>query len=71
MQLYSDMVKYLDENIIPRYSQFDNAHNISHVKRVLANSISLSGEYDASINMVYLIAVYHDVGLIDSRKNQS
>lgn len=69
MPLNRDIVEYVEENIIPQYLQFDKAHNICHVRKVLDNSLSLLKEFDADINMIYIIAMYHDIGLIHGRKN--
>ena len=65
----SEISIYVQNNIIPCYSQFDDAHNIDHVEKIIKNSLRIASEYDVNIDMVYVIAAYHDVGLKNSREN--
>lgn len=59
---------YIETAIIPRYEKFDDAHKCDHVQCVVENSLDLAQYYDVDINMVYVIAAYHDVGLINGRE---
>lgn len=59
---------YIEESIIPRYEAFDKAHNVSHVRDVIARSMALAQHYDVDIDMVYTIAAYHDLGLCEGRE---
>ena len=54
--------------IIPRYADFDKAHRVDHVLKVIAESLKLSQYYDVSRMMVYVIASYHDLGLCEGRE---
>ena len=53
---------YIASEIIPRYADFDKAHRVDHVLKVIAESLNLSQYYDVSRMMVYVIASYHDLG---------
>ena len=58
-----DLVEFVETQILPRYAEFDKAHNLSHVTRVIRNSIALARQTGADMNMVYVVAAYHDLGL--------
>lgn len=62
-----DLVEFVETNILPLYADFDKAHNLSHVTRVIRRSLDLSRRTGADINMVYVIAAYHDIGLLGPR----
>ena len=58
-----DLMEFVEQNILPRYNAFDKAHNLVHANRVIKNSLSLALSTGADINMAYVIAAYHDLGL--------
>lgn len=62
-----DLVEYIETNILPQYAQFDKAHNLGHVVRVIKRSMDLVRTTGADINMVYAIAAYHDIGMSGPR----
>ena len=62
-----DLVEFIETQILPRYVEFDKAHNLSHVTRVIRNSVNLARQTGADMNMVYVIAAYHDLGLSGPR----
>lgn len=62
-----DLVEFVELNILPRYTEFDKAHNLSHVNSVIRRSLELVRTTGADINMVYAIAAYHDLGLSGPR----
>lgn len=62
-----DLVEFVETNILPRYAEFDKAHNLSHVNSVIRRSLELVKTTGADINMVYAIAAYHDLGLSGPR----
>lgn len=62
-----DLVEFVETNILPQYAQFDAAHNLSHVVRVIRNALELVRITGADINMVYTIAAYHDLGMSGPR----
>ncbi len=70
MTVSPEIIDYVEKEIIPRYASFDKAHQENHVRMVIDQSLKLA-EYTPSINtdMVYIIAAYHDLGLINGRAN--
>lgn len=62
-----DLVEFIETQILPRYAEFDRAHNLEHVTRVIRNSLELVKSTGADINMVYAIAAYHDLGMSGHR----
>lgn len=67
MSIRPEIIHHLEQNIIPLYSDFDKAHNLEHVRKVIQNSLSIAGDFEVDKNMVYIIAAYHDVGLSQGR----
>jgi uncharacterized protein len=65
----TDLIAYVESDIIPRYDSFDKAHNRQHVLTVISESLELAKNIDGiDLNMVYAIAAYHDTGLCRDRK---
>ena len=62
-----DLVEFVETQILPRYAGFDKAHNLEHVTRVIRRSLGLVRSTGADINMVYVIAAYHDLGMSGPR----
>lgn len=62
-----DLVEFVETQILPQYQQFDCAHNMEHVTRVIRSSLQLAQQTGADIDMVYVIAAYHDLGLTGPR----
>ena len=63
-----DLRQYIEENILPRYNEFDKAHRQDHARTVISQSLSLADSMDVNTDMVYAIAAYHDTGLCDGRE---
>ena len=62
-----DLVEFIETQILPKYAEFDRAHNLEHVTRVIRNSLELIRPTGADTNMVYTIAAYHDLGMCGHR----
>lgn len=62
-----DLVEFIETQILPQYQQFDRAHNMEHVTRVIRSSLQLAQQTGADIDMAYAIAAYHDLGLTGPR----
>ena len=58
-----DIMEFIEQNILPKYTAFDKAHNLSHVNSVITRSITLARRIGANLDMCYVIAAYHDLGL--------
>ena len=62
-----DLVEFIETQILPQYAQFDRAHNLEHVTRVIRRALELAAHTGADVNMVYTIAAYHDLGMSGPR----
>lgn len=62
-----DLVEFVETQIQPQYAAFDKAHNMEHVTRVIRCSLDLARKTGADLNMAYVIAAYHDLGLSGPR----
>lgn len=63
----ANLVQYIEQEILPRYEQFDAAHQRNHAEEVIERSLALAKHYEVDFNMVYAIAAYHDTGLCEGR----
>lgn len=68
--------KYVAENIMPEYVNFDEAHGVKHICDVRDRSIEYFNELiskgeNLDINMVFIVACYHDIGMKIERKNHA
>lgn len=59
---------YVENEIIPLYDAFDAGHRRDHVTMVVEQSLELAQYYEVNVDMVYVIAAYHDIGLKAGRK---
>lgn len=62
-----DLVEFIETQILPQYAQFDKAHNLQHVQKVIRSSLDLARKMGADLDMAYAIAAYHDLGLSGPR----
>ena len=52
------------------YAEFDKAHQADHVNMVIEQSMKLASEMPGiDKEMVYVVAAFHDLGLINGREN--
>ena len=58
-----DLMEFVETEILPRYAGFDKAHRLPHVTHVINKSVKLAKAIGADINMAYVTAAYHDLGL--------
>ncbi len=66
--LNKDLVRYVEDEIIPRYAAFDKAHKEDHVRKVIEEAMNMSAYYDVDENVLYAAAAFHDTGLVDGRE---
>lgn len=65
-----EIIEYVEREIIPRYAFFDKAHQENHVRMVIEQSLNLARhEPSLNIDMVYVIAAFHDLGLVNGREH--
>jgi uncharacterized protein len=62
-----DLMEFVETQILPQYAQFDKAHNISHANKVIRSSLELARRMGADLDMAYVVAAYHDLGLSGPR----
>ena len=73
MKINKELKKYIEENIFPEYDKNESGHGIEHIKAVIKRSFELVEEnkLDVNLDMVYVIAAYHDIGHhIDSKTHE-
>lgn len=66
-QVSLDLMEFVETQILPRYNAFGESHGLKHVSRVIKNSLQLAKVTGANIDMVYVIAAYHDLGMSGPR----
>ena len=67
-QINEELKKYIQNNIFPRYAKY-YSHGMLHINNVINNMLMLAEYYDLDVNMSYVIAAYHDIGLNIDREN--
>ena len=69
MVINAELKKYVEQNIIPQYDNFDKAHQRDHVLMVIRQSLELAEKLGADADIAYVIAAYHDTGLCEGREH--
>lgn len=65
-----ETVRYVEDEILPRYAGFDRAHREDHARMVIRRSLDLATHIPGTDpDMVYLVAAFHDLGLVNGREN--
>lgn len=72
-KMTKELREYCEGQILPLYLAHDKAHGPEHVRTVIQNSLELAEQLPecrgVNLDMVYTVAVYHDVGVRYGRKN--
>lgn len=65
--------QYIQKEIIPVYATFDKGHDTNHVNAVIERSLRIASELPEKLdlNMVYVVAAYHDYGMKIARKGHN
>lgn len=69
MILNIELQDYIKRCILLQYKNYDLGHNMKHIQNVIKDSLAIARDYDVDINMVYVVAAYHDIGLINGRED--
>lgn len=70
MQLNPGLVEYVERHILPQYALFDKAHREDHARMVIEQSLALAERMpEVKADMVYAVAAFHDLGLVNGREN--
>lgn len=67
-QIRLGLKEYIDNNVIPQYRILDEAHGPEHIRQVIDRSIYMAKRTGADVEMAYVIAAYHDIGIKVARK---
>lgn len=73
MYINKELQDYIENSIFPEYEKNEKGHGIDHIKYVIERSFQLVEEnnLDVNLDMVYIIASYHDIGHhIDSKTHE-
>ena len=65
---YMTLQEYIEQEILPRYADFDKGHQRDHAESVIQESLILAKEHGADKDMAYTIAAFHDLGLAMNRE---
>ena len=68
-KIHPTLQAYIEQEIIPRYDHFDQAHQRDHAMMVIQQSLDIASRLDVDVDMVYTIAAYHDTGLCEGREH--
>lgn len=62
-----DLMQFVETQVLPQYNGFGRSHDVRHVQRVIKRSLQLAKNIGADINMAYVVAAYHDIGMSGPR----
>ena len=48
-----EIMNFVEQQILPRYNAFGKSHGLSHVQRVIKNSLALAAVTGADVNSPY------------------
>ena len=66
-QVNLEIMQFVETQILPKYTEFGESHVLRHVTRVIKNAQQLVPLKGADIDMVYIVAAYHDLGMSGPR----
>lgn len=64
-----ELKNYIEKEIFPKYERF-YAHGLLHINYVIDHSFIIASDYDVNPDMVYCVACYHDLGLLNVKDNR-
>lgn len=67
-EINEEIMQYIKNEIFPLYNKNEEGHGINHIKTVIKRSLELAHKYDVNLDIVYVIASYHDLGHYIDRK---
>lgn len=65
----NELKKYVEENILPQYTEMLAGHSEEHVRNVIRRSLELAKVFGVDVNKCYVIAAYHDIGLLQGDRD--
>jgi len=63
-----NLIDFIKQHVLPIYKNLDPAHQIDHVEKVIEDALDMARYHDVYHHMIYVIASYHDVGMIHGRE---
>ena len=70
MEINKALKEYIEKYIFPIYKKNDLGHNLEHINYVVKRSLKFASNVkDVNYDMVYTIAIYHDIGHHIDAKN--
>lgn len=62
MSIDPKLKQYIDNNVLPQYSNDNSGHGIQHIRYVIRRCLNFSKQIpDININVIYTAAAYHDI----------
>lgn len=58
-----EIMTFVEQQILPRYTAFGQSHGLGHVTRVIQRAVGLAKQLGTDVDMAYVIAAYHDLGM--------
>lgn len=68
MRVNPEIKRYIELQVFPKYDKF-YAHGLLHIDNVIKNALMLAKYYNLNLDIAYVAAAYHDLGLSNSRSN--
>lgn len=67
----NEIREYVNEKVLPLYDDNAAGHGRSHIETVMERSLELASTFqlDVDLNMVYVIAAFHDIGYKEDPEN--
>lgn len=69
MIINNELKMYIENNIFPIYERNEKGHQTEHINYVIKRCLELCKNNDIDINMLYVVAAYHDIGYYIDYKN--
>lgn len=70
MEINRNLQKYIEDEILPSYEKNDSGHNLEHIMYVIDRSLKFASTIpNINLDMVYVVAAYHDIGHYVDAKN--
>ncbi|MCM1032611.1 MAG: HD domain-containing protein [Odoribacter sp.] len=63
------LINYVETAVLPLYDNFDAAHQRNHADMVIEQSLAMASDFDVNKDMVYVVAAYHDIGMVQGRES--
>lgn len=70
MGISRELQNCVEKEIFPQYDSLgDPSHSSEHIRQVIANSFEIAKTQEVDLEMVYVVAAFHDIGMKKGRKD--